>query len=127
MVLLCKDCLALCFAASPVSCAATHAEGSSDLAGRAFQRVKADEWLDQKGSLNNSYQATFGDEGWGAKAQQVLGQVSLACFQRPRIAYYLLFLLTWTVSRSTVRHPTFMFLWISNSFKLVRRKLGWSF
>ncbi|KAK9869038.1 hypothetical protein WJX84_005211 [Apatococcus fuscideae] len=43
--------------------------------GRAFQRVKAEEWIGQKGAIDNSYQATFGEDGWGAKAQQVLGQV----------------------------------------------------
>ncbi|KAK9839972.1 hypothetical protein WJX74_001316 [Apatococcus lobatus] len=43
--------------------------------GRAFQRVKAEEWIGKQGAINNSYQATFGEEGWGAKAQQVLGQV----------------------------------------------------
>ena len=44
--------------------------------GRAFQRVNAEEWLGQKGSWNNSYSATFGDSGWGAKAQERLGQVT---------------------------------------------------
>lgn len=42
---------------------------------KAFQRVKADEWLDKKGAWDNSYEATFGDSGWGAKAQQILGKV----------------------------------------------------
>ncbi len=44
--------------------------------GRAFQRVKADEWLNQKGAWNNSYEANFGNSGWGAGAQAVLGKVS---------------------------------------------------
>ena len=43
--------------------------------GRAFQRVKAEEWLGKKGAIDNRYEATFGDQGWGYKAQQVLGQV----------------------------------------------------
>ena len=43
---------------------------------RAFQRVRADEWLDKKGAWDNSYEATFGDSGWGAGAQAILGQVS---------------------------------------------------
>jgi hypothetical protein len=41
---------------------------------RSFRRVKSEEWLGKKGSMANSYEATFGNEGWGAKAQQVLGQ-----------------------------------------------------
>lgn len=41
----------------------------------AFQRVKADEWLGKKGAIDNRYEATFGQAGWGYKAQQVLGQV----------------------------------------------------
>lgn len=40
---------------------------------RSFRRVRSEEWLGKKGSMNNSYEATFGAEGWGAKAQQVLG------------------------------------------------------
>jgi hypothetical protein len=47
-------------------------EGS---AARAFQRVSAEEWLGKKGSWSNDYVATFGADGWGFKAQQVLGQV----------------------------------------------------
>lgn len=43
---------------------------------RAFQRVKAEEWLDKKGAWDNSYGATFGSDGWGAGAQAILGQVS---------------------------------------------------
>ncbi|KAL6763959.1 hypothetical protein V8C86DRAFT_3022592 [Haematococcus lacustris] len=44
-------------------------------AARAFQRVKAEEWLGKKGSVDNSYEGTFGEAGWGYKAQQVLGAV----------------------------------------------------
>ena len=44
-------------------------------AAKAFQRVKADEWIGKKGSWNNTYEATFGAGGWGFKAQQILGQV----------------------------------------------------
>ena len=59
-----------------------HSQSAPQLcgAGRAFQRVKAEEWIGKKGAINNSYQATFGEEGWGAKAQQVLGQVSKATY-----------------------------------------------
>jgi hypothetical protein len=46
-----------------------------DSGKRPFQRVNAEEWLDKKGAWNNSYQANFGDRGWGAGAQAVLGQV----------------------------------------------------
>eukprot|EP00198_Chlamydomonas_reinhardtii_P010892 XP_001700229.1 predicted protein [Chlamydomonas reinhardtii] len=44
-------------------------------AGKAFQRVKAEEWLGKKGAIDNRYEATFGQAGWGYKAQQVLGAV----------------------------------------------------
>lgn len=44
-------------------------------AAKAFQRVKADDWLGKKGSWDNSYEGTFGAAGWGFKAQQVLGKV----------------------------------------------------
>ena len=47
---------------------------------RAFQRVKAEEWLGKKGAWDNSYQATFGNDGWGAGAQAILGQVSTPAF-----------------------------------------------
>ena len=40
---------------------------------RSFRRVKSEEWLGKKGSMKNSYEATFGSGGWGHKAQQVLG------------------------------------------------------
>lgn len=49
-------------------------------AAKAFQRVKADEWLGKKGSWDNSYVGTFGENGWGFKAQQILGQVRTSCF-----------------------------------------------
>ncbi len=35
----------------------------------------AEEWLGKKGSWDNSYEATFGQAGWGAKANQILSQV----------------------------------------------------
>lgn len=44
-------------------------------APRAFQRVKAEEWLDKKGAWDNSYEGTFGNSGWGAGAQAILGKV----------------------------------------------------
>ena len=31
-----------------------------------------------QGAFDNSYKATFGDAGWGAKAEERLGQVSIA-------------------------------------------------
>ncbi len=43
--------------------------------GKPFQRVKADEWLGKKGSWSNHYEDTFGQAGWGFKAQQILGAV----------------------------------------------------
>jgi hypothetical protein len=49
--------------------------GREGTAAKAFQRVKAEEWLGKKGSWDNSYVGTFGTDGWGFKAQQVLGQV----------------------------------------------------
>lgn len=49
--------------------------GREGTAARAFQRVKADEWLNEKGSWDNSYEGTFGRNGWGWKAQEVLGKV----------------------------------------------------
>jgi hypothetical protein len=44
--------------------------------GRAFQRVKAEEWLGRKGAWDNSYEAVFGNTGWGAGAQAILGKVN---------------------------------------------------
>ncbi|PRW59918.1 Nucleolar and coiled-body phospho 1 [Chlorella sorokiniana] len=49
--------------------------GKEGTAAKAFQRVKADEWLDKKGAWDNSYEGTFGRNGWGWKAQEVLGKV----------------------------------------------------
>ena len=49
---------------------------------RAFQRGKAEEWLGKKGAWDNSYQATFGNDGWGAGAQAILGQVSTPAFHK---------------------------------------------
>ncbi len=43
--------------------------------------MRAEEWLDKKGAWDNSYQATFGEGGWGAGAQAILGQVSLPSYQ----------------------------------------------
>ena len=45
------------------------------LNGDFMAGVKDDEWLGKKGSWNNSYTATFGASGWGAKAEAVLGAV----------------------------------------------------
>ena len=39
--------------------------------------MKAEEWLGKKGAWDNSYEATFGNSGWGAGAQAILGQVSI--------------------------------------------------
>ena len=55
-------------------------EGKLGTAAKAFQRVKADEWLGKKGSWDNSYVGTFGENGWGFKAQQILGQVRAAAW-----------------------------------------------
>jgi len=44
-------------------------------AAKAFQRVKEEEWLGKKGAWDNSYVGTFGEDGWGYKAQEVLGKV----------------------------------------------------
>ena len=49
--------------------------GREGTAARAFQLVKAVEWLNEKGSWDNSYEGTFGRNGWGWKAQEVLGKV----------------------------------------------------
>lgn len=56
--------------------AAETANTKKGTAAKAFQRVKAEEWLHQKAAKDNSYEATFGNAGWGAKAQEVLGQAS---------------------------------------------------
>lgn len=52
-----------------------NSNNSKGSAAKAFQRVQAEQWLNQKGSWDNSYEGTFGQSGWGFKAQQVLGQV----------------------------------------------------
>lgn len=52
---------------------ATTREGT---AAKAFQRVKAEEWINKRAAKDNSYKGTFGSSGWGAKAQEVLGKVS---------------------------------------------------
>lgn len=61
--------------------AAPHPAGGSGRArggrpqGSPFQRVDAGEWLGKLVGIgqDNSYAATFGDGGYGAKAQQKLG------------------------------------------------------
>lgn len=40
---------------------------------RAFRRVSNEDWIGKKNLYDNSYEATFGNSGWGAKAQKVLG------------------------------------------------------
>jgi hypothetical protein len=40
-----------------------------------FPRVNVEEWMGKKGSWDNSYTGTFGEDGVGWKAQAVLGQV----------------------------------------------------
>ena len=54
-----------------------HANGDGlGTASRAFQRVKAEEWLGRQGAYDNSYWSKSGaEDGYGAKAEQVLGQV----------------------------------------------------
>lgn len=51
------------------------AVGRTPGSGRAFQRVKSDEWMTAKAARDNSYTGTFGQTGWGARAQEILGQV----------------------------------------------------
>ncbi|KAK9803655.1 hypothetical protein WJX72_008580 [[Myrmecia] bisecta] len=53
---------------------ASNGEGAAT-GSRAFQRVKAEEWLGAKGSWDNSYRAQYGEDGYGLKAQEILGQV----------------------------------------------------
>ena len=55
---------------------------------RAFQRVVAEEWLGQKAARNNSYHSTFGNDGWGAGAQAILGQVAMLDFCYSQICQY---------------------------------------
>jgi|TARA_X000000368_G_scaffold265662_1_gene210329 hypothetical protein len=47
---------------------------------KPFQRVKNDEWLGKKGSWDMTYEAAFGENGVGWKAQEVLGKVKGARF-----------------------------------------------
>lgn len=53
--------------------------GASEKNAKMFRRVVAEEWLGKKGAWDNSYSATFGDSGWGAKAEAVLGSVRSLC------------------------------------------------
>ena len=46
--------------------------------------MNSSEWLGQKGSWDMSYEGTFGESGYGAKAQAVLGQVRGARFQHEK-------------------------------------------
>ncbi len=39
--------------------------------------MNADEWINEKGAWDNSYEANFGNSGWGAGAQAILGKVPL--------------------------------------------------
>lgn len=57
--------------------------GSGEKNANMFRRVVAEEWLGKKGAWDNSYTATFGDSGWGAKAEAVLGTVSSLCCPVP--------------------------------------------
>jgi hypothetical protein len=50
----------------------------------AMRRVDSSEWLGKQGSWDMSYEGTFGESGYGAKAQQVLGQVRGARFQHEK-------------------------------------------
>jgi len=54
---------------------ATDEEPRGGTATKAFQRVREEEWIGKKGSWDNSYTGTFGAQGWGYKAQEVLGKV----------------------------------------------------
>ncbi len=77
--------------------------GRAAAGARAFQRVKAEEWLGHKAARDNSYQATFGGGGWGAGAQEVLGKarrarpcawLRLACPHTPACLGWLCFHVT---------------------------------
>jgi len=59
----------------PVSIAEDMTGVGGGTAAKAFKRVNAEEWLGKKGSWDNSYVGTFGQDGWGYKAQMALGQV----------------------------------------------------
>ncbi|KAL0036760.1 hypothetical protein WJX79_008866 [Trebouxia sp. C0005] len=52
-----------------------HASGKVPTGARAFKRVNDEEWLGKKGAWDNSYEAKFGNSGYGAKASQTLLQV----------------------------------------------------
>lgn len=58
------------------------AEAAGGSGAASFRRVKSEEWVGKKGSMDNTYEGTFGESGWGARAQAVLGQVCCpsACF-----------------------------------------------
>ncbi|KAL0052600.1 hypothetical protein WJX82_004649 [Trebouxia sp. C0006] len=51
------------------------ASGRGSTGARAFKRVNDEEWLGKKGAWDNSYEAKFGNSGYGAKASQTLLQV----------------------------------------------------
>ena len=53
-----------------------NASGRGSTAARAFKRVNDEEWLGKKGAWDNSYEAKFGNSGYGAKASQTLLQVT---------------------------------------------------
>ena len=42
---------------------------------KPFQRVNVEEWMGKKGSHCNTYEAAFGEDGWGAGAERILGAV----------------------------------------------------
>ena len=42
---------------------------------RSIYSVNVEEWMGKKGSWDNTYEGTFGEDGVGWKAQAVLGQV----------------------------------------------------
>ena len=52
------------------------ASGRGSTGARAFKRVNDEEWLGKKGAWDNSYEAKFGNSGYGAKASQTLLQVT---------------------------------------------------
>ncbi len=53
-----------------------NASGRAPTGARAFKRVNDEEWLGKKGAWDNSYEAKFGNSGYGAKASQTLLQVT---------------------------------------------------
>ncbi len=50
--------------------------GRGSTGARAFKRVNDEEWLGKKGAWDNSYEAKFGNSGYGAKTSQTLLQVT---------------------------------------------------